>query len=237
MVAPPRAQASSERLFFRTVHLVSEDSVADTSLALIAGDRARAAEAERERLYKRLGAGAAVVLVHIVTCPAALFTAGKIEALRRLPVAAAESGAADPPLAHHTKTNTAPIPVALVHPARRAAFQAPKFTITVPPKAQDQQQQQKPGSVMEAIGKELACGAGPWEHLSQAEREACKRNPWKFKKTPKGTIVMDVPEKAPPAEEPTSGADQEIHTLQTSDPCLAAGNTHSECIHKTIFGR
>lgn len=215
--------------------MVSEDRVADTSLALIAGDRARAVEAERERLYKRLGAGAAVVLVHIVIL-LALFTAGKFEALRHR-AQPQEMVLLIPPLAHHTKTNTAPIPVTpMIRPEEQ--LQAPKFTITVPPpKAQDQQQQQKPGDVMEAIGKELACGAGPWERLSQAEREACKRTPWKFKKTTKGTIVMDVPEKAPPAEEPASGADQELHTLQTSDPCLAAGNTHSECIHKTIFGR
>jgi len=24
---------------------------------------------------------------------------------------------------------------------------------------------------------------------------------------------------------------------QTADPCIAAGHSHSECIHKTLFGR
>jgi hypothetical protein len=89
---------------------------------------------------------------------------------------------------------------------------------------------------MEAIGKELACGAGSYEKLPQSQREACRRQPWKFKKNSKGVIVLDA---APPAQrdESTSGNEAEIRTLQTSDPCLAAGNTHSECIHKNIFGR
>jgi hypothetical protein len=214
--------------------LVSEDSVVDTSLARIAGDRARASEAERERTLRRVGAGAAVVLVHIVIL-LALFTAGKFEALRHKPQPQ-EVMLLFPPPAQHTKTNTAPV-VVTPQLVPKEQVQAPKFTITVPPPKPEEQQQQKPGDVMEAIGKDLACGAGPWEHLSQAQREACKRNPWKFKKTAKGVIVMDVPDKAPVAEEPTTGSDQELHTLQTSDPCLAAGNTHSECIHKTIFGR
>src|ERR1700741_1405687 len=129
-----RAQAPRQPPFRRNVVLVSEHSAADMSFALIAGERARASEAERERLLKRAGAGIAVVLVHIIIL-LALFTAGQIAALR-----------------HRAQPQE----------------EAPKFTITVPtPKTPETQ---KPGDVMQAIGKELACGAGPWEHLSQAER-------------------------------------------------------------------
>jgi len=211
---------------------VSEHSVIDTSFALIADERARASEAERERMLKRVTAGIAVVLVHIVIL-LALFTAGHIAALRHR-AQPQEVLLLFPPPAQHTRNNTAPLPVT---PAilRREQEEAPKFTITVPPPKPEQQQ--KPGDVMQAIGKDLACGAGPWEHLSQAEREACKRTPWKFKKTAKGVIVMDTPDKAPALQEPETGAEEDLHTLQTSDPCLAAGNTHSECVHKTIFGR
>src|SRR5262249_9664057 len=156
--------------------LVSEHSATDMSFALLAGERARASEAERERLLKRIGAGIAVVLVHIVIL-LALFTAGQIAALRHR-AQPQEVLLLFPPPAKQIK-NTAPIPIT---PAilPRDQEEAPKFTITVPtPKTPETQ---KPGDVMQAIGKELACGAGPWEHLSQAEREACKRNPWKFKK-------------------------------------------------------
>jgi len=38
-------------------------------------------------------------------------------------------------------------------------------------------------------------------------------------------------------EEPLSGIDVTTQIRNTTDPCVAAGNTHSECIHKDIFGR
>ena len=52
--------------------MVSEDSALDVSLALIGGERFRAAEAERERYLKRVGAGIAVVLVHVLILAALL---------------------------------------------------------------------------------------------------------------------------------------------------------------------
>ena len=123
----------------------------------------------------------------------------------------------------------------MVTPAVRLAPVPQRLnTITLPP-PKPQTQPQSQTDVMQAIGKELACGAGPYEHLTQAQREVCKRQPWRFKKNAHGVIVMDT--SAPPPEEPASGADQELQIQQTADPCLAAGNTHSECIHKTLFGR
>jgi hypothetical protein len=96
---------------------------------------------------------------------------------------------------------------------------------------------QKPGDVLEAIGREIACGAGRYENLSEAQREACKRQPWRFKKNNKGVIVLDRTTTPPPQEEPISGVDVTTQVQRTTDPCVAAGNTHSECAHKTIFGR
>ncbi len=125
-----------------------------------------------------------------------------------------------------------PQAVPQAHPATE-----PLRTITLPPPQPRTEPQRAPTDVMQAIVKELACGAGPYEHLSQAEREACRRQPWKFKKTAKGVIVLDAIKQAPPPDDSVSGADADLHIQQTQDPCLAAGNTHSECIHKTIFGR
>ena len=209
--------------------MVSEDSAVDMSFALIAGERARANEAERERYLKRVGAGVAVVLVHILFL-LALFTAGHIATLRHK-AEPKEVFLLFPPPQLHQHNQVTPLPIPTVVPKE---IEAPPPTITVP---QTKPQEHAPGDVMEAIGKELACGAGPYEHLSQAEREVCKRQPWKFKKTAKGVIVLDTVDKPPVPEAPASGADAELHIQQTADPCLAAGNTHSECIHKTLFGR
>ena len=43
------------------------------------------------------------------------------------------------------------------------------------------------------MGRELACSAGSWEHLTNAERERCgyiNRYPWRGGKLPNGSIVM-----------------------------------------------
>lgn len=203
--------------------VVSEDSAVDLSFAPMALGRAR--EAERERYLKRIGAGLAVALVHVLIL-AALLTAGKIgPLLRKEPE---ETLLILPPLQPKSEA---------VHPPPKAPAarppEEPSTAITLPPLPPAAHPQT---DVMQAIGKELACGAGSYENLSQAEREACKRQPWHFKKNARGVIVLDTA-RPPPPEIDTSGAAQELHTMQTADPCLAAGNTHSECIHKTLFGR
>jgi hypothetical protein len=52
-----------------------------------------------------------------------------------------------------------------------------------------------PTDVLGAVGRELACSAGSWEHLSSAERERCGHGrtggyPWKGVRLPNGSIVM-----------------------------------------------
>jgi len=52
---------------------------------------------------------------------------------------------------------------------------------------------QTPGDVLGAVGRELACSAGSWEHLTAAERERCgfiNRYPWRGMKLPNGSLVM-----------------------------------------------
>jgi hypothetical protein len=209
--------------------VVSEVS-ADVPLAPMLAHPLRVVrEDERERYLKRAGAWLAVTLIHVLFFMAIL-TAVDIHQIVR--VTPHEVFFILPPL----QTRVEHLPPVEVTPAVRLA-PAPQRqnTITLPP-PKPQTQPQSQTDVMQAIGKELACGAGPYEHLTQAQREVCKRQPWRFKKNAHGVIVMDT-SAAPPPEEPTSGADQTLHIQQTADPCLAAGNTHSECIHKTLFGR
>jgi len=205
-------------------------------MSFAGGGRLRAGEDERERLIKRGVAGAIVVLLHVAIFFVFVSVANFVQTERQpkevvllLPPLVPKSDRVRPP-------EPQPIPLPDAHPVPGLPH-----TITIPDEKQPPPPPPQPRTdtdVMQAIGKELACGAGPWEHLTQAQREACKRNPWKFKKNAKGIIVLDV-NKPPPADlgEPETGADQDLHIQQTADPCLAAGNTHSECIHKSIFGR
>ncbi len=209
--------------------MVSEVSAVDMPLApMVAHPLRLIREDDRERYLKRGGAWLAVVLVHVLFVMAIL-TAGHIRQLVR--PTPREVFFVLPPLNKKVE-----IPTVVVTPAVRLSPVPQRLnTITLPP-PRPQTQPQTQGDVMQAIGKELACGAGPYEHLTQAQREACRRQPWRFKKNAHGVIVMDT-SAPPPPEEPTSGADEQLHIQQTADPCLAAGNSHSECIHKNIFGR
>jgi hypothetical protein len=77
-----------------------------------------------------------------------------------------------------------------------------------------------PTDILGAVGRELACSAGSWEHLTSAERTRCGYGrsggyPWKGARLPNGSIVM-IPRSVLPrlAEVPdgefnvNTGADQ-----------------------------
>jgi hypothetical protein len=207
--------------------LVSEDSAVDVTFALMAGAHARAGEAERERYLKRAGAWIAVALVHVLFA-VTLLTAGHVRAiLRQQPK---EMLLLLPPL--HPPAPAQPVRLPEPLPTTPQPLTAPAPTITLPPLSPPATHPQT--DVMRVLGKELACGAGSFENLTRAQREACKRVPWHYKKDAQGIIVLDT---NPQRDEPISGADAADQMGKTADPCLAAGNTHSECIHKTIFGR
>jgi hypothetical protein len=207
--------------------LVSQDSAAQMPLAIPALlHPLRVPEGDRERYLKRAAAWLIVLLLHI------LFFAGLMVASRWGTVRHAPPKETililQPPSARTKGPLMPPPPLPTIRPIEAV----PPTTITLPP-PQPQKTQPKPGT-MEDIGRELACGAGSYEYLTQAEREACKRQPWHFKKDSHGVIVLD--RTPPPDDTQVSGAQEDRREIQQSNPCIAAGATHSECIHKTIFG-
>ncbi|HEX4177265.1 MAG TPA: hypothetical protein VHY57_02460 [Rhizomicrobium sp.] len=85
-----------------------------------------------------------------------------------------------------------PQPVVIAPPRIESApIQLPK-----PPPIQPDQQRDKSGNpapptdVLGAVGRELACSAGSWEHLTSAERARCGIYPWRAVKLPNGSLVM-----------------------------------------------
>jgi hypothetical protein len=61
-----------------------------------------------------------------------------------------------------------------------------------------------PGDILGAVGRELACSAGSWEHLTARERQVCGGVPWRGMRLPNGNLVM-----VPPANLPRLKAAQE----------------------------
>jgi hypothetical protein len=75
------------------------------------------------------------------------------------------------------------------------------ITIPKPPPVKPQEKPTEgeenapPTDVLGAVGRELACSAGSWEHLTSAERTRCGYGrsggyPWKGARLPNGSIVM-----------------------------------------------
>jgi hypothetical protein len=101
----------------------------------------------------------------------------------------------------------------------------------------------QPGDILGAVGRELACSAGSWEHLTMVERQRCGLYPWRGVRLPNGSLVM-VPRNVMPRlkEAPdtefsvNSGADQMHAQVQAGvipgqGGCPILQNT--PCVHVT----
>jgi hypothetical protein len=86
------------------------------------------------------------------------------------------------------------------------------ITVPKPPPIKPEVEPNAPGTsnapvdVLGAVGRELACSAGSWEHLTSAERARCGIYPWRAARLPNGSLVM-IPRSMLPRlkEAPDSG--------------------------------
>ncbi|HEX2762149.1 MAG TPA: hypothetical protein VHM27_16620 [Rhizomicrobium sp.] len=103
-----------------------------------------------------------------------------------------------------------------------------------------------PGDILGAVGRELACSAGSWEHLSSAERRACGGIPWRGMRMPNGSLVM-IPRgvlprlREPPPDEGLriTGNEQIQRDVQTGQMPGQGGCPilqHTPCLHPSQGG-
>jgi len=102
---------------------------------------------------------------------------------------------------------------------------------------------QGPVDVLGAVGRELACSAGSWEHLTMVERQRCGLYPWRGVKLPNGQLVMIPPNVLPRLKEApqtefsvNTGADQlraqtQAGVASGQGGCPILQNT--PCVHVT----
>jgi hypothetical protein len=85
-----------------------------------------------------------------------------------------------------------PINPQLLTNAPPRMLSAPIIVIKPPPIRLPEQNQgtPRPGDVLGAVGRALACSAGSWEHLTMVERQRCGLYPWRGMRLPNGTLVM-----------------------------------------------
>lgn len=102
-------------------------------------------------------------------------------------------------------------------------LQAPLPIVKPPPLVDDKKTAPvTPGDVLGAVGRELACSAGSWEHLTGPERARCGGQPWRAMRLPNGTLVMVPPSQLPRLKEApqqafdvNSGADRQQRDIMT----------------------
>ena len=138
-------------------------------------------------------------------------------------------------------------PMPLVNTAPRMI--SPPRAIPEPPPIVMPKENNQPGAgqapvdVLGAVGRELACSAGSWEHLTMVERQRCGIYPWRGVKLPNGSLVM-LPttvlprlKEAPDTEfNVNSGADQVAAQVRSGvipgqGGCPILQNT--PCLHAT----
>jgi hypothetical protein len=106
---------------------------------------------------------------------------------------------------------TIPVPI-FTAPASPSA--APQAIIKPPPVIPEDQTRQGEGPVdiLGAVGRELACSAGSWEHLTSVERARCGLYPWRAVKLPNGSLVMIPKNVLPRLKEPPPDSEFTLNT-------------------------
>lgn len=229
---------SSREAFGRKGILLTQDSLAPL---FIPGSRLDPRLQGRERLASRTVSTVLVILVHVFFFFFFAISILKfderghrlVETMLLLPPAGNEQASRDRLIAPIVKEREVPM-------ASTAPITIP-VPIPPPPEEQPQGHTATAGDILGAVGQTLACAAGNFEHLTQPERERCRRIPWQGAKVANGSIVM-VPDRLLQAlaqpEEPQfriSGATQLNRELATGGPpCPILQNT--PCLSGILHG-
>ena len=175
------------------------------------------------RLWSRGASTLLVVLIHLVFFAMLTFSVRLVQFGRP---SALETILLLPALDGRPRERPQTIQPQFVSPAPVESVTAPIIPPKPPPlpDEKDIPHPVTPGDVLRAVGEELSCGAGSFEHLTQPERERCLRQPWLAVRGPAGTLVLQpanqLPRLAPPPPEfRLSGADAKRRSIEVAPTC------------------
>ncbi len=206
------------------------------------GTKPQGADERRRKALSRATSWALVALLHVLFVftfvlgihPFDMRNRTIVETILTLP----QSGSNQSP---DSRVN--PTPLVPVSPR----VQAPTLIVPPPPIFQPDRPvtgEGPPTDILGVVGRELACSAGSWEHLTSVERARCGVYPWRGVKLPNGSLVM-IPrnvlprlKEAPPPTEFTlnTGSDRIRGDVQAGitpgqGGCPILQNT--PCVHAT----
>jgi hypothetical protein len=210
--------------------------VADTSLvgesATLLADlqaRLRLAEEARRRNLRRLYAGIAVAVVHILIVVLLVFSewvplpvpkAKLIEPLQWITLPAMRSPDAKPIKPKSPDVGT-------VDPNRLPRILKPR-------------QEEESNAITDfglALGRSLACGANSYEWLNSKMRAECRHKPWDFVYDRYGNIVLNARPRDLPDQERLRPSDVQAHERNTAPVCPTNIDPNAPCLSSIIGGR
>ncbi len=210
--------------------------MADTSLvgesATLLADiqtRLRLAEAARQRNLRRIYAGIAVAILHVLFVvlliasewvPIPFSIAKKVEPLQwvllQSPVHAPQETKIKPNGRNEGTVNPTIIPRVL-----QPKDEAESNAIT---------------DLGWALGRSLACGANSYEWLNSKMRAECRRKPWDFVYDRYGNIVLNARPRELPDQETLRPSDVQAHERNTAPVCPTNVDPNAPCLSAIING-
>ena len=188
--------------------------------------RLRVEEETRKRAIRRVLAGAAVTVLHVIfvlVLIASQWVAVPLPKLEEIK-----------PLMWVVLTQPAKAPkVASAKPKKGGENGA--ITTVVPPRIIQQQEENNAIDLGLAIGRSLACGANSYEYLNSKRRAECRHRPWQFVYDRYGNIVLDARER-PVEEEQLRPSDIQAHERNTAPTCPQNVDPNAPCLSSIIGG-
>jgi hypothetical protein len=181
----------------------------------------------RKRAVRRVRAGVAVALIHV------LFVYVLIKS-QWLPVALPKP-AEIKPLMWVILTQPAPAPKVIVAKPKKGE-ESGAITTFVPPRKLTPEEENNAINPGLAIGRALACGANSFEWLNPKQRAACLNKPWQFVYDRYGNIVLDAHER-PVEEERLRPSDIQAQERNTAPACPQNVDPNAPCLSSVIGGR
>jgi len=143
---------------------------------------------QRRRTLSRTASWALVALLHVVFFFTFVLGIRPFDMRNRTLV---ETILTMPQSGNNQREDSRTFPMPLVPESPR--LQSPSVIVPPPPIFRPDERipsEGPPTDVLGAVGRELACSAGSWEHLTSADRARWGAYPWRAVKMPNGSLVM-----------------------------------------------
>jgi hypothetical protein len=210
---------------------VADTSLVGESATLLADLQARLRQAEdaRRRSLRRIYAGIAVAILHVLIVLLLLSSQWlPVDILKVKEVAPLQWVTLQAPVrAMEEKIRPKSPNVGTVDPSLIPKILRPKT---------EQEESNAISDFGLALGRSLACGANSYEWLNPKRRAECQHKPWEFVYDRYGNIVLDARPRVVQDQETLRPSDVQAHERNTAPVCPTNIDPNAPCLSSIIGG-